>query len=301
MLEIVLLVCLFQGNKTKNKDFKEEMEKNYHLIIEPNRSEKNYWTDLWRYRELFYILSWRDIKVRYKQTVIGVIWAFLRPLLTMIIFTIVFGKIAGMKSVGTAPYAIMVFAGLLPWQFFSTAFSSASESLITNANLLGKVYFPRLIVPTSAIITSLADFFISFVILILMMAYYRDIPNLQILYLPLFIFLALLQSFGFGLYLAALNVKFRDFRYVVPFIVQIGLYISPIGFSSSVIPQQWKLLYYLNPMVSVIDGFRWCIIGDGAANPFTGYFALSLCITMLVLVYAIYKFRKMEKTFADLI
>ncbi len=277
------------------------MENKYHLILEPGRSEKNYWADLWRYRELFYILSWRDVRVRYKQTVIGIIWAFLRPFLTMIVFTIVFGKVAGMKSVGSAPYAIMVFAGLLPWLFFSSAFSSASESLISNANLLGKVYFPRLIVPTSAIITSFVDFLLSFVILILLMAYYRYLPNFQMVCLPFFMFLAFLQSFGFGLYLAALNVKFRDFRYVVPFIVQIGLYISPVGFSSSVIPQQWKLLYYLNPMVSVIDGFRWCIIGDGAANPFTGYFALSLGITILILVYAIYKFRKMEKTFADLI
>jgi lipopolysaccharide transport system permease protein len=277
------------------------MENKYHLILEPGRSEKNYWGDLWRYRELFYILSWRDIKVRYKQTVIGIIWAFLRPFLTMIVFTVVFEKVAGMKSEGTSPYAIMVFAGLLPWQFFSTAFSSASESLITNANLLSKVYFPRLIVPTSAIITSFVDFLISFVILIILMGYYRFLPNWHILFLPLFIFIAFLQSFGFGLYLAALNVKFRDFRYIVPFIVQIGLYISPVGFSSSVIPRYWKYFYYMNPMVSVIDGFRWCIIGDGAANPFTGYFALSLVITILIVVYAVYKFRKMEKTFADLI
>jgi lipopolysaccharide transport system permease protein len=278
------------------------MEKSYyHIVIEPNRSEKNYWTDLWRFRELFYILSWRDIKVRYKQTVIGVIWAFVRPFLTMIIFTIVFGRVAGMKSEGTAPYALTVFAGLLPWQFFSTAFLNASESLITNSNLLSKVYFPRLIVPTSAIITSFVDFTISFAILIVLMAYYKYLPDWQILYLPGFILLTFLQSFGFGLYLAALNVKFRDFRYVVPFIVQIGLYISPVGFSSSVIPEKWKILYYLNPMVSVIDGFRWCIIGKSAANPFNAYFALSMGITILMLIYAIYKFRKMEKTFADLI
>lgn len=276
-------------------------EKNYHIVIEPGRSEKNYWIDLWRYRELFYILSWRDIKVRYKQTVIGIIWAFLRPFLTMVIFTIVFGKVAGMKSEGTAPYAIMVFAGLLPWQFFSTAFLSASESLVTNSNLLSKVYFPRLIVPTSAIITSFVDFLISFTILIALMVYYKYLPDWQILFLPLLILMTFLQSFGFGLYLAALNVKFRDFRYVIPFIVQIGLYISPIGFSSSVISDEWKIVYYLNPMVSVIDGFRWCIIGEGAANPFTVYFALSISVTILMLVYAVYKFRKMEKTFADLI
>lgn len=277
------------------------MENKYHIILEPNRSEKNYWGDIWRYRELFYILSWRDIKVRYKQTVIGVVWAILRPFLTMIVFTFVFGKVAGMKSEGAAPYSLMVFAGLLPWQFFSTAFSSASESLITNSNLLSKVYFPRLIVPTSAIITSFVDFLISLGILILLMFYFNYFPNWQIIFLPIFTLLAFLQSFGFGLYLAALNVKYRDFRYVIPFIVQIGLYISPIGFSSSVVPEKWKIFYYLNPMVSVIDGFRWSIIGNGAQNPFTIYFLLSFIVTIFILIYSIYKFRKMEKTFADLI
>ena len=277
------------------------MNNQYRIIIEPNRSEKNYWSDIWRYRELFYILSWRDLKVRYKQTAIGLIWAILRPLLTMIVFTIIFGRVAGMKSEGNAPYSIMVFAGLLPWQFFSTAFSTASESLVTNSNLLSKVYFPRIIVPTSSIITSFVDFLISFVILIALMLYYKYIPSWQILFLPFFIILTFLQSFGFGIYLAALNVKFRDFRYIIPFIVQFGLYISPIGFSSSLISEKWRLLYYLNPMVSVIDGFRWCIIGNGSGNPFTTYFILSISITILILVYSIYKFRKMEKTFADLI
>jgi len=275
--------------------------KSHHLILEPGRSEKNYWNDLWRYKELFYILSWRDIKVRYKQTVIGLLWAFIRPLLTMIVFTIVFGKVAGMKSEGAAPYAIMVFVGLLPWQFFSNAFSNASESLITNSNLLSKVYFPRLIVPASAIITSFVDFLISFIILFLLMAYYQFVPNWQIIFLPLFTFLAFLPAIAFGLYFAALNVKFRDFRYVVPFIVQIGLYISPVGFSSAVIPEKWKAIYYLNPIVSVIDGFRWCIIGEGAVYPFTNYFVLSTGVSVVMLVYAINKFRKMEKTFADLI
>jgi lipopolysaccharide transport system permease protein len=277
------------------------MNNQYRIIIEPNRSEKNYWSDIWRYRELFYILSWRDLKVRYKQTAIGLIWAILRPLLTMIVFTIIFGRVAGMKSEGNAPYSIMVFAGLLPWQFFSTAFSTASESLVTNSNLLSKVYFPRIIVPTSSIITSFVDFLISFVILFALMLYYKYIPSWQILFLPFFIVLTFLQSFGFGIYLAALNVKFRDFRYIIPFIVQFGLYISPIGFSSSLIPEKWRFLYYLNPMVSVIDGFRWCIIGNGPTNPFTPYFILSISITILILVYSIYKFRKMEKTFADLI
>jgi len=278
------------------------MEKKIHrLIIEPGRVEKNYWSDLWRFRDLFYILSWRDIKVRYKQTVIGVLWAIIRPFLTMIVFTVVFGRVAGLKTEGTAPYALMVLAGLLPWQFFSTAFSTASESLIINANLLSKVYFPRLIVPASAVITSLIDFLISFVILVALIIYYHYVPQWKILLIPAFTLLAFFQSFAFGLYLAALNVKYRDFRYVVPFIVQIGLYISPVGFSSSVIPEKWKLYYYINPIVSVIDGFRWCIIKDGAINPFNGYFLLSVVITFLMLAYALYKFRKMEKTFADLI
>jgi lipopolysaccharide transport system permease protein len=219
----------------------------------------------------------------------------------MIIFTIVFRDVAGMESEGAAPYAIMVFAGLLPWQFFSTAFSTASESLVTNANLLSKVYFPRLIVPASAIITSFVDFLISFLILLLLMVYYQFTPTWNILLLPFFTFLAFLPAFGFGLYFSALNVKFRDFRYIVPFIVQLGLYISPVGFSSSVIPEKWKIYYYLNPIVSVIDGFRWCIVGEGATNPFTNYFFLSIGISLLMLFYAVYKFRKVEKAFADLI
>jgi len=271
------------------------------LIIEPGRVEKNYWLDLLVFKNLFYILSWRDIKVRYKQTVIGTLWAIIRPFLTMIVFTVVFGRVAGLKTEGTAPYALMVLAGLLPWQFFSIAFSNASESLVVNANLLSKVYFPRLIVPASAVITSLVDFLISFVILIGLMIYYHYAPNWNILLIPVFTLIAFAQSFAFGLYLAALNVKYRDFRYVIPFIVQIGLYVSPVGFSSSVIPEKWKLYYYLNPVVSVIDGFRWCIIGNGAANPFTAYFVLSMSITIIMLIYAVYKFRKMEKTFADLI
>lgn len=275
-------------------------EKKY-LIIEPGRLEKNYWSDIWHFRELFYILSWRDIKVRYKQTVIGILWAIIRPLLTMIIFTVVFKNVAGMKSEGNAPYAIMVFAGLLPWQFFSSAFSSASESLVMNANLLSKVYFPRIIVPASAIITSFIDFLISFGILVFLMFYYGFTPSWQILFLPLFIIMVFLPAFGFGLYLAALNVKFRDFRYVIPFIAQLGLYISPVGFSSSVISEKWKFYFYLNPIVSVIDGFRWCIVGEGAKNPFTGFFVLSLSISVFMLPYAIYKFRKVEKSFADII
>ncbi|RZK97468.1 MAG: ABC transporter permease, partial [Pedobacter sp.] len=208
--------------------------------------------------------------------------------------------VVGMKADDNAPYAIMVFAGLLPWQFFSTAFSSASESLIGNTNLLSKVYFPRLIVPASAVITSFVDFIISLGILILLLFFYQYTPSWKIVLLPLFTLFCFIPAFGFGLYLAALNVKYRDFRYIIPFIVQIGLYISPVGFSSSVIPEQWRMLYYLNPMVGIIDGFRWCIIKN-AANPFTPYFGISSAVMIVVLIYAIYRFRKMEKTFADLI
>lgn len=273
----------------------------YSLIIEPGRTEKNYWTDLYRYRELFYILSWRDLKVRYKQTVVGVLWAVLRPFLTMVVFTVVFGKLAKMEPEGNVPYAIMVFAAMLPWQFFSNALSEASNSLIGNANLLSKVYFPRLIVPASSVITSFVDFLISFGLLIVLMFYYQYVPSWRIVFLPIYIFLSFLAAFGLGLYLTALNVKYRDFRYIIPFIVQFGLYISPVGFSSNVIPEEWKPLYYLNPMVTIIDGFRWCIIKDSPTDPLSIYAFFSIAMSIVIMYLAIRKFRRMEKTFADLI
>ena len=271
----------------------------FDLIIEPSRIEKNYWKDLWRFRELFYILSWRDLKVRYKQTVIGVAWSILRPLLTMIVFTVIFSRIAKLPSEGNAPYAIMVFAAMLPWQFFANSLSESSQSLIGNSNLISKVYFPRLIIPTSSIIVNLVDFLISFGLLILLMIFYQFIPSWHIIFLPLFLLLAFLASFGIGLYLTALNVKYRDFRYIVPFIVQFGLYVSPVGFSSSVIPEKWRLLYSLNPMVGVIDGFRWAILGQ--SNIYWTGFILSIVIILVILFYSIRYFRKMEKTFADVI
>ncbi|HMX83833.1 MAG TPA: ABC transporter permease [Saprospiraceae bacterium] len=274
--------------------------KTNHLIIEAGRTEKNYWADLWRYRDLFYILSWRDIKVRYKQTVVGVLWSVLRPLLTMIIFTFVFSNIAKLPAEGSAPYAIMVYAAMLPWQFFSNALSEASNSLVGNANLISKVYFPRLIIPTASVITSFVDFLISFVILVGLMIYYMYAPSWNILLLTVFLVIAFLASMGLGLYLTALNVKYRDFRYIVPFLVQFGLYISPVGFSSSVVPDQWRLLYSLNPMVGVIDGFRWCILG-GQSHIYWPGFLLSLGIVVLFLFLGVYQFRKMEKTFADVI
>jgi lipopolysaccharide transport system permease protein len=270
------------------------------LVLEPNRIEKQYWKDLWRYRELFGILAWRDIAVRYKQTFIGVAWALIRPLLTMLVFTVIFGRLAKLPSQGDAPYPILVFAGMLPWQFFSTALSSCSESLIINANLLTKVYFPRLIVPASAVITSFVDFLISFVILAGLMIWFQWWPTWRLLTLPLWVAIAFAASMGAGLWLASLNVQYRDFRYVVPFLVQFGLYVSPVGFSSAIVPAKWQLLYALNPMVGVIEGFRWAIIGKASAINPAGFW-LSMTIVALLAIMGVRQFRRMEKRFADVI
>jgi lipopolysaccharide transport system permease protein len=270
------------------------------IIIEPGRTEKNYWADLWRYRELFLILAWRDLSVRYKQTIIGILWAILRPFLAMVVFTVIFSRIAKLPSDGSAPYPLMVFAAMLPWSLFSSSLTESSNSLIDNANLIGKVYFPRLIMPTATLITAFVDFLISFTILIGMMLYYQFAPGWHILLLPFFIILALLASLGPGLWITSLNVKYRDFRYVIPFVVQFGLYVSPVGFSSKVVPEQWRLLYSLNPMVGVIDGFRWCILG-GDSPIYVPGFLLSLAIITFLLWLGVSCFRKMEKTFADLI
>jgi lipopolysaccharide transport system permease protein len=270
------------------------------IVIEAGRRERNYWLDLWRYRELFRVLAWRDLSVRYKQTVIGVLWALIRPFLTMLVFTIIFGQIARLPSDGTAPYPLMVLAAILPWTLFSSGLSEASNSLINNANLISKVYFPRLIVPTATVVVALVDFLISFSILVLMMAWYQFLPGWQIVVLPVFVLLALFASVGPALWITALNVKYRDFRYVLPFIVQFGLYVSPVGFSSSVVPEQWRLLFSLNPMVGVIDGFRWCILG-GQSELYAPGLAMSIGVTTFFLWFGIRRFRSMEKSFADLI
>lgn len=272
------------------------MKGQWNITIEAGRAEKNYWKDLWRYRELFYILSWRDIKVRYKQTVVGAAWSIIRPVLTTVIFTILFSRIADMKNPGPAPYALMVFAGMLPWQFFSNALSESSSSLIGNANLITKVYFPRMIIPASSVITSLVDLGISFIIMLAMFLWYGYIPSWHIIFLPLFVILAFTCAFGIGLYLTAVNVKYRDFRYIIPFIVQFGLYVSPVGFNSFVVTDKWRMLYSLNPMVGVIDGFRWCLLGDPMH---WRSFIVSVAITLMFLWFGIYYFRKMERTFAD--
>lgn len=270
------------------------------LVLEPNRLEKQYWNDLWRYRELFFILAWRDISVRYKQTFIGVAWALIRPFLTMVVFTVIFGRLAKLPSDGDAPYAILVFAAMLPWQFFSTALSSCSDSLISNSNLLTKVYFPRLIVPVASVITSFVDFSISFVILAGLMVWYQWMPSWRLLTLPIWVAVAFAASMGAGLWLASLNVKYRDFRYVVPFLVQFGLYVSPVGFSSSIVPAKWQLLYALNPMVGVIEGFRWAVIGKASLINPAGFW-LSLAIVALLAITGVGQFRRMEKSFADVI
>ncbi len=270
------------------------------LILEPGRAEKHYWRDIWTYRELFAILAWRDVAVRYKQTVIGVVWALVQPFLTMLVFTIVFSRVAKLPSEGTAPYPIMVYAGMLPWFLFSSVLSGAAGSLVTNANLIGKVYFPRIIVPSAAAVVALVDFAISFVLLGVLMAWFRFVPSWHMIFLPFFIILAMLASLGPALFMTAMNVKYRDFRYIIPFVVQFGIYVSPVGFSSSVVPAKWRFWYSLNPVVGAIDGFRWCVLG-GQSTLYLPGFLLSLAIVAVLLWVGIAYFRRTEKTFADLI
>jgi lipopolysaccharide transport system permease protein len=269
------------------------------IVIEAGRTERQYWRDLFRYRELFYFLAWRDILVRYKQTIIGIVWAVLRPFLTMLVFLFVFSRIARLPS-DALPYPVLVFAGILPWMLFATSLSEAGNSLIANANLISKVYFPRMIVPASAVIVSFVDFAISCGLLALLMAIYRVWPGLHILALLPLTLLALAASTGAGLWLAALNVKYRDFRYVVPFVVQFGLYLSPVGFASNIVPEKFRLLYSLNPMVGVIDGFRWAISG-GRSTLFMPGLAAGAAVTLFLLLSGSWYFRRIERTFADVI
>lgn len=270
------------------------------LVLEPGRADRHYWLDLWRYRELFLLLAWRDLSVRYKQTVIGIAWAVLRPLLTVGVLTVVFSRVARLPSDGDAPYVLLVFAALLPWSLFATALGDASGSLIASAQLISKVYFPRLIVPAAAVATAFADFLVSLAILAALMLGYRFAPGWNVLFLPAFVLLALLASLGPGLWATALNVKYRDFRYVIPFVVQFGLYVSPVGFSTAVVPERWRLLYHLNPMVGVIDGFRWCLLGGGSPIDARGL-AVSIGAAALLLWLGVSRFRKMERSFADMI
>lgn len=268
------------------------------IVIEPGRGALNYWRDLWAYRELFVFLAWRDIAVRYKQTVIGLAWSVVQPVLTMIVFTIVFGRLAGLPSEG-APYPILVFTALLPWQFFANSLTQSSNSLVGNAQMISKVYFPRLAIPTSAIVVSFVDFLISFVILLVLMVVYRFMPNWRMVTLPLFTLLAIMTALGGGLWMASLNVRYRDFRFIVPFIVTAGLYISPVGFSSDIVPEQWRFLYSLNPMVGVIDGFRWAIIGNSTL--YWPGFIVSIILSILLFLSGLRYFRRTERSFADVI
>lgn len=277
----------------------DSMQQQYELTIEPGRSDHHYLRDLWHYRELFHVLAWRDISVRYKQTIIGVAWALIRPFLTMVVFTIIFGRIANLPSQGV-PYALLVYAGMLPWTFFATALADSSNSLVSNTNLISKVYFPRMIVPIASIMVAVIDLLIGLILLAVLMVWFAYAPPIQIVLLPLFIAMAFLASLGPALWITAMNVKYRDFRYVIPFIVQFGLYISPVGFSSKIIPEQWQTLYALNPMVAIIEGFRWCILGGDHKLSIT-----ALCLATVVIAVTLWlgirQFRKTEKSFADLI
>ncbi len=268
------------------------------ITIEAGRAERQYWHDLWRYRELFYFLAWRDILVRYKQTVIGIAWAVFRPVLTMIILTVIFSKVAKMPVPDGIPYAILVFCGMLPWQFFATAFAESGNSLVANSGMISKVYFPRLVVPVSSVITSFVDFLISCVIMAVMMIWYRVAPGMNLLALPLFVFLAFATAFGAGLWISALMVRYRDFRFIVPFVVQFGLYVSPVAWASYVVPDEWRLVFSLNPMVGVIDGFRWAILG--MEMHWSSLF-ISIAGVILMIITGIWYFRRTEKTFADVI
>lgn len=276
----------------------------FDLVIEAGHSEKRYWHDLWRYRELLFILAWRDVAVRYKQTVAGAAWAILQPLINMIIMTVIFGKVAGLPSLGTAPYAIMVFAAMLPWQFFSNAVSNAGQSVVNNAGMISKVYFPRAIIPTSAVLVSLVDFAVSLVILGGLMAWYDFLPTWRLLALPLFTVMAILAATGAGLFITALTVRYRDFRFIVPFVVQFGMYVSPVAYSSEVIREKlhtgWFALYCLNPLVGIIDGFRWAILGGEAVGFHLGTW-LSLAVSIGLFVGGVAFFRKTERMFADII
>lgn len=269
------------------------------VVIEAGGAKRAYLKDLWQYRELFYFLAWRDILIRYKQTIVGVTWGVIRPLLTMIVLTVVFGRVANLPS-GGVPYPILVFSGMLPWQFFATALSESGMSLVGNANMISKVYFPRLVVPASSVITSFVDFLISGALLAVIMIGYQYAPGPRVLLLPLFVVLAFAAAFGSGLWISALMVRYRDFRFIVPFVVQLGLYISPVGFSSGVVPAQWRLLYSLNPMVGVIDGFRWAILGGEHTIYWPG-FLVSVLGVSIVMASGFWYFRKTERTFADII
>ncbi|MFL9879118.1 ABC transporter permease [Herbaspirillum rhizosphaerae] len=269
------------------------------IVISANPDHSHYWRDFWSFRELLALLVWRDVLVRYKQTVIGASWAILRPLATMLVFTLVFGKIAKLPSSDT-PYALLVFAGLLPWMFFATTLSEAGNSITANGHIVSKVYFPRLIVPVSTLLVGLVDFLLAGLVYLALAVIFGHFPNWHIIFLPLFLILLCGLIMGCGLWVAALNVKYRDFRYIVPVVLQLGAYLSPVGFASSLVPERWRLLYSINPMVGIIDGFRWSLLGDGFPLHWDSLL-MSLLVTMLLLIPGIIFFRRSEGAFADAI
>jgi lipopolysaccharide transport system permease protein len=276
----------------------------FDIWLEAGRAEKHYWLDLWRYRELFLILAWRDVAVRYKQTVVGVAWSLVQPLLTMLIMTVVFSRLAGLHADGNVPYAIMVLSGMLPWQFFANALASSGQSLVGNSTLISKIYFPRLLIPASTVGVALIDFLLSLLLLAVMMIFYQFGPTWRLLLIPALLIIAFITSLGPGLLVGALTVQYRDFRFILPFVIQFGLYLCPVGFSSGIVREKLGdtlfLLYSLNPMVGMIDGFRWVISG-GASNFYFPSFLVSLAVSALLLVLGIWYFRKIERTFADII
>jgi lipopolysaccharide transport system permease protein len=286
------------------KTREEATNDSFDVWLEAGKTEKHYWLDLWRYRELFFILAWRDVAVRYKQTVVGVAWSLIQPLLTMLIMTVVFSKLAGLHADGNVPYAIMVLSGMLPWQFFANALASSGQSLVGNSTLVSKIYFPRLLIPASTAGVALVDFLISLLILAVMMIFYQFAPNWRLLFIPFLLIIAFITSLGPGLLVGALTVQYRDFRFILPFAIQFGLYLCPVGFSSAVVREKLGdtlfLLYSLNPMVGVIDGFRWAILG-GASTLYLPSFIVSLSVAAMLLGLGIWYFRKIERTFADII
>jgi lipopolysaccharide transport system permease protein len=272
----------------------------YNLVLSAGAINREYWRDIWKFRELMYVLAWRDVAIRYKQTIIGIAWVLLQPLLTMLVFTFIFSKIAKLPTEGATPYALMVYSGILPWQLFSGSLLGASGSLVANANLISKVYFPRMIIPLSSMVVSLIDFLVSLVILLGLMVWYKFVPDWKILTLPLFVAMAIFASIGPGLLIAALNIKYRDFRYVIPFVTQFGLYVSPIGFSSKLVPEKWQIIYALNPMVGVIDGFRWAILTDVGVFPWVSV-VVGASVVLALMFEGVRRFRATERGFADLI
>lgn len=273
-----------------------------HLVIEPNRSRLAFdLRDLWRYRELFYFLTWRDIKVRYKQTALGAAWAIMQPLFNMLIFTLLFGKLAGLPS-DNIPYPLFAFAGLLPWTFFSNAISNSGNSLVGSSHLITKVYFPRLIIPAASVLAGLVDFFFAFLVMAVLMVIYQVPLGVNILLLPLLILLTTLLAFGVGMWLSALNVRFRDIRYVIPFLIQFWMFATPIIYPASMMPERYRPYLAINPMTGVIEGYRVALLGgvNGASINWQSL-GVSIAIALVVLVYASYDFRRMEKTFADIV